>query len=98
MFTEDPQTRYDRQRRPRGPVVVLQLREMRMIRGLSIRDVVRRIGPRVDGRMWAPSTISLVERGERGASDELIEGLERALELPPGSVTREVPRDRGRDQ
>lgn len=90
MFTDESQDGAQPYSGSRGVVVTVPLRRLRELSNLSLRELTERMGPRSNGRPWAISTISQVENGSRGSSQELRDALSRAFDLPPGSVQEET--------
>lgn len=90
MFTDGDQDGEQLGRGSRGVVATIPLRTLRELANLSLRELTERMGPRSNGRPWAISTISQVENGSRGSSQELRDSLSRAFGLPPGSVHEET--------
>lgn len=92
-------TRYANQRPRRTPPHV-SLGLLRLACGLTIDAVIDKIADATNGE-YRPErgTISAVENGIRGASQQLLAALEIAYGLPEGSITtsyepksRELPR------
>lgn len=77
--------RYSRQRNPKVPPHV-SLAVLRRVSGLTLDEVCDLVAEVVDDRP-TKGALSAIENGHRGASAQLISGLEHAYGLPSGSIT-----------
>lgn len=58
------------------------IRVIRQLRGFGLRQLAELIGTN-------PSHVSRIERDERGASDDIVQRIADALDVPPDAITRE---------
>lgn len=59
------------------------IRRLRERQGLSLRELASKVPTRNKGSATDPSTLSLIERGERNISYPLIQNLAKALKVEP---------------
>ncbi|MEW6874975.1 helix-turn-helix transcriptional regulator [Trueperella pyogenes] len=59
---------------------------VRRMLGLTQADLAREVST-ILNREISQGTISAIENGERGASQEMVDALAAALDLPAGAVT-----------
>ncbi|AJA43345.1 HTH DNA binding protein [Mycobacterium phage Sbash] len=85
MPKESQTRRYSRQRNPKVPPHV-PLGILRRVSGLTLDEVCDLVAE-VTGDRPTKGALSAIENGHRGASAQLIAGLEHAYSLPAGSIT-----------
>lgn len=91
MPRKTPNQRYGQLRNPKVPPHV-SLRVLRRVSGLTLDEVCDLVGEITRDRP-TKGALSAIENGHRGASAQLITGLEHAYNLPAGSIsTTYVPR------
>lgn len=92
MPKESQTRRYSRQRNPKVPPHV-SLAILRRVSGLTLDEVCDLVAEVTSDRP-TKGALSAIENGHRGASAQLITGLEHAYNLPAGSIsTSYVPRN-----
>lgn len=92
MPKESQSRRYDRQRSPKVPPHV-SIAVLRQVSGLKLDEVCDLVAE-VTGDRPTKGALSAIENGHRGASAQLIAGLEHAYKLPVGSIsTNYAPRN-----
>lgn len=92
MPKESQSKRYSRQRNPKVPPHV-SLAVLRRVSGLTLDEVCDLVAEVTEDRP-TKGALSAIENGHRGASAQLIAGLEHAYNLPPGSIsTTYLPRN-----
>jgi transcriptional regulator with XRE-family HTH domain len=75
----------------------LPLKALRKALGLTLEDVSERITVAFPEMEVSRGTLSAIESGSRGVSDLMLQALERAYNLPAGSLTTAyTPRQRDR--
>ncbi|WP_405703032.1 helix-turn-helix domain-containing protein [Streptomyces sp. NBC_01383] len=62
------------------------IRSIRQLCGLSLRRLAQLIGR-------DPGYLSRIEAEQRGAADETLRDIAKALKVPLAAITRELPRD-----
>lgn len=77
--------RYSAQRKPKVPPHV-PLGVLRRVSGLTLDEVCDLVAE-VTGDRPTKGALSAIENGHRGASAQLIAGLEHAYQLPAGSIS-----------
>jgi hypothetical protein len=78
-------SKYLNQRKPKTPPHV-PLKYVRLAAGFSLESVSDTIHD-ATGRRYGKGTLSAIENGLRGASQELLEALEVAYNLPAGAIS-----------
>lgn len=77
--------RYSQQRERKTPPHI-SLKTFRIASGKTLDDVAKRI-EEITGDKPTKGALSAIENGHRGISAELLDALERAFDLDPGSIT-----------
>lgn len=77
--------RYSQQRERKTPPHV-SLKTLRTALNLTLDEVSRRV-EELTGDQPTKGALSAIENGHRGVSAELLDALEQALNLEPGSIT-----------
>lgn len=86
------QSKYDQQRKSVTPPHI-PLKALRVACGLTLDQVCERLA--VYGKPTTRATLSAIEGGHRGASQQMCAALEHAYRLPAGSIdTKYAPRSR----
>ena len=80
-----PKKRYSSQRNPKVPPHV-SVAVLRRVSGLKLDEVCDLVAE-VTGDRPTKGALSAIENGHRGASAQLLRGLEHAYNLPAGSIT-----------
>jgi hypothetical protein len=61
------------------PVLPIPMRNARLVRGLSLRQLADLLPDREDGKRWGKTFLGYVETGAREASPELLKAIADAL-------------------
>lgn len=80
-----PNTAYEQQR-PKVAAPQIGLADLRKSHRLSQAEVASQVAAIIDKKFLGTS-LSLIEGGHRGASDEILRALEQVFGLAPGSVS-----------
>lgn len=85
MRSQTAHRRYSSQRAPKTPPH-LAVGILRKALKLTLEDVAERV-EEITGDRPTKGALSAIENGHRGVSAQLLEALERAYDIPAGSLT-----------